>query len=86
MELPEGNGYETIMICIDQFNKLVVLVSLCETDAQTVSSHFLVEVMSNHGLLVNNINDRDPRFHGSFWKELMANLNTSLLFSTASHP
>ena len=85
-KLPEDNGYGTIMTCVDQFRKMVVLVALHEMDAQTVVSHFLTEVVSHHGLPETIISDRDPRFQGSFWKELMANLNTSLLFSTASHP
>ena len=74
------------MICIDQFSKMVVLVPLHETDAQTVASHFLAELVSYHGLPATITSDRDPRFQGSFWKELMASLNTSLSFSTASHP
>ena len=86
MELPEDNGYGTIVMCMDQFSKMVVLVPLCETDARTVASHFLTEVRSHHELPETIISDRDPRFQASFWKELMANLNTSLLFSTASHP
>ena len=86
MELPEHDGYGTIMICIDQFNKMVVLVPLCKTDVRTVANRFLAEVVSHHGLLATIISVRDPRFQGSFWKELMANLNTSLLFNTASYP
>ena len=65
MEPPEDNGYGTIMTCVNQFSKIVVLVPLCETDAQTVASHFLVEVMSCHGLPETIINFRDPRFQGS---------------------
>ena len=86
MELPEDDGYRTIMTCIDHFNKMVMLVPLHKTDARTVASHFLLEAMSHHGLLVTIISDRDPRFQGRFWKELMANMNTSLVFSTASYP
>ena len=86
MELPEHDGYGTIMPCIDQFSKMVVLVPLCKTDAQTVASHFLAEVMSHHGLPATIISDQDPRFQGSFWKELMVSLKTSFLFNTASHP
>ena len=81
-ELPEDNQYRTIIIYVDQFSKMVVLVPLCNTDAQTVASHFLAEVKSYHGLLATIISDKDPRFQGSFWKELMVNLNTSLSFST----
>ena len=86
MELPEYNRYGTILICLDQFSKMVVLVPLHEIDTQTVARHFLAEVVSHHRLSVTIISDRDPRFQESFWKELMANLNTSLLFSTASYP
>ena len=85
MELPEHDGYGTIITCIDQFNKKVVLVLLRKTDVGTVASRFLAEVMSHHGLPATIISDRDPRFQGSFWKELMANINT-LSFSTASYP
>ena len=74
------------MTCIDQFSKMVVLVPLHETDAQTVAGCFLAEVVSHHGLPETIISNRDPRFQGSFWKELMTNLNTSLSLSTASHP
>ena len=62
MELPEHDGYGTIMMCIDHFSKMVVLVPLCKTDAQTVASRFLAEVMIHHGLLVTIISGRDPRF------------------------
>ena len=61
-ELPEHDGYITIIMCIDHFSKMVVLVPLHETDAQTVASHFLAEVMSHHGLPATNISDKDPRF------------------------
>ena len=74
------------MMCVDQFSKMVVLVPLCEMDARTVASHFLKKIVSYHGLPETIISDRDPRFQGSFWKELMTNLNTSLSFSTASYP
>ena len=85
-ELPEDKGYGTIMTCVDRFSKMVVLIPLRETDARTVAGHFLAEVVSHHGLPETIISDRDPRFQGSFWKELMTSLNTSLSFSTASHP
>ena len=86
MELPEDDGYGTIIMCIDQFGKMVVLVTLWEIDARTVASHFQAEVVSHHGLPATIISNREPRTQLSFWKELMTNWNTSLLFSTASHP
>ena len=61
-ELPEHDGYRTIMTCIHCFSKMVVLVPLCKTDAWTVASRFPAEVMSYHGLPATIISDRDPRF------------------------
>ena len=62
MEFPEHNGYRTIMICIDQFSKMVVLVPLHEKDVQTAENRFLAEVVSHHGLPATIISNRDPRF------------------------
>ena len=73
MELPEDDRYGNIMTCMDHFSKIVVLVPLRKTDAQTVASRFLAEVLSHYGLLVTIISNRDARFQGSFWKKLMAN-------------
>ena len=61
-ELPEHDGYRTIMTCIDCFSKMVVLVPLCETDARIVESLFLAEAVSYHGLPATIITNRDPRF------------------------
>ena len=62
MELPEHDRYGTIMTCIDCFRKIVVLVPLRKTHAQTVANHFLAEVVSHHGGPATIISDRDPRF------------------------
>ena len=72
-ELPEDDGYRTIMMCVDHFSKIVVLVPLWELDTQTVASCFLAKVVSHHGLPATIISDRDPRFQGNFWEELMNN-------------
>ena len=74
------------MTCVDRFSKMVILVPLRETDARHVADRFLAEVVSHHGLPHTIISDRDPCFTGHFWEELMKLLNTTLTFSTASHP
>ena len=66
MELPDNDGYGIIMTCVEQISKVVLLVLLYETDAQTVASCFLAEVMGHHGFLATIISNRDPRFQGSF--------------------
>ena len=80
-------GTELLMICIDQFSKIVLLVPLCMRQMhEQLLVCFLAEVLSHHGHPVSIISYRDPRFQGSFWKELMKNLNISLSFSTTSYP
>ena len=75
-----------IMTCVDRFSKMVQLVPLRESDARTVADKFLSTVVSQHGLPECITSDRDPRFRGHFWEELMSLLDTTLTFSTASHP
>ena len=50
------------MTCIERFSNMVVLVPLRKTDAQTVASHFLAEIVSHRALPATIISDRDPRF------------------------
>ena len=75
-----------VMTCINRFSKIVQLVPLWESDAQTIADKFLSMVVSQHGLPECIMSDHDPRFCGHFWEELMSLLDMMLTFSTASHP
>ena len=55
---------------------MVVLVPFQDSDAQTVASHFLEEVMNHHELPATIISDRDPGIQGNLWEELLKKLNT----------
>ena len=75
-----------VMTCVDRFSKMVQLVPLRESDARTIADKFLSTVVSQHGLAECITSDRDPRFCGHFWEELMSLLDTKLTFSMASAP
>ena len=75
-----------IMTCVDRFSKMVQLVLLWGSDAQTVAEKFLSTVVHQHGLPECITSGCDPRFRGHFWEELMSLLDTTLTFSMASHP
>ena len=75
-----------VMICIDRLRKMVLLVLLWESDAYTIAERFLSMVVSQHGLPECITSDRDSRFCGHFWEELMSLLDMMLTFSMASHP
>ena len=52
-----------IVTCIDHFNKMVVLVLLYKSDAQTIANHFFAEIKSYYELLlaISVINTLDLR-------------------------
>ena len=75
-----------VRMCIDYFSKMVKLVSLQESDKQTVADKFLSIVVSQHGLPNCITSDYDPWSNGHFWDELVSLLDITLTFSMASHP
>ncbi|CDF37514.1 unnamed protein product [Chondrus crispus] len=57
-----------------------------DNSAKTIATTFYKEIYKQHGLLPKIISDRDTRFTGSFWTELMKMLQVKLNFSTGFHP
>ena len=47
---------------------------------------FINRVFRQHGLSLEIISDRDPRFTGKFWTSIFKVLGTRLDMSTADHP
>ncbi|KAG3230931.1 hypothetical protein PI124_g23971 [Phytophthora idaei] len=43
-------------------------------------------VFKHHGMPLNIVSDRDPRFTARFWQEVFTLLGTQLSMSTADHP
>ena len=74
------------MTVVDRFSKMAVFVPLRSTGATEVAAKFFSCVVSVYGLPRSITSDRDPRFTGKFWRELMKQLHTNLHFSTAYHP
>ncbi|KAG2774790.1 hypothetical protein Pcac1_g14488 [Phytophthora cactorum] len=55
------------------------------TAVQTVRL-FVDMVSKHHGMPLDIVSDRDPRFTARFWQEVFTLLGTQLLMSTADHP
>ena len=75
-----------VMTCSNKFSKIVQLVPLQESDANTIADKFLSMIVSQHGLPECIMGDCDPHFYGYFWEELMSLLDTTLTFNIALHP
>ena len=87
VSLPFSKGYDSVLVFVDRFSKMVHLVPTVQTvTAEEVAMIYLNSVFKLHGLSSKLISDRDPRFTSKFWQTLFKELGTSLNLSTGYHP
>ena len=75
-----------VMTVVDRFSKCAWFVLLTATDARSVAVAFFSKTVTKWGLPKAIISDRDARFTGKLWRELISLYGCELLFSTAFHP
>ncbi|GJX75387.1 putative reverse transcriptase domain-containing protein [Tanacetum coccineum] len=81
------NGYDTIWVIVDRLTKSAHFLPMRETDPnERLMKLYMKEVVTQHGVPVSIISDRDGRFTSLFWKALHKALGTRLDLSTAYHP
>jgi transposase InsO family protein len=86
-ELPESNGYDSILVVVDKLTKYAIFIPTYSTvDEVGMAQLFFEQVVSKFGLPRQIISDRDPRWTGAFWKETCKQLNIRRGMSTAYHP
>ena len=78
---------------LDQFvviylDDIVVYTNSMEDHVEHLCKVFKIlrDVVKHWGIPKHIISDRDPRFTGSFWRELFSLLGSELQFSTSFHP
>ena len=85
--LPNSEGFGTIMVVVDRFSKYATFTATtANCKAKEAARAFLRDVVKYWGIPRHIISDRDPRFTGSFWRELFSLLGSELHFSTSFHP
>ena len=88
--LPDINGYNARLVCVDKFSKLCWLIPCRagenELSAPAVAKRFFEHVVRLYGVPCVVLHDRDPRFTSAFWKELWKILGCKTVFSLAFHP
>ncbi|GJP51828.1 hypothetical protein CLOM_g10960, partial [Closterium sp. NIES-68] len=84
---PTTSGHDAILVVIDKFSKMGHFIPT-HTTARTeqTAQLFVRHIISQHGIPITLISDRDPKFTSKFWKELMSLLGTKLAMSSAYHP
>jgi hypothetical protein len=88
MSLPKTvQGHTAIMVMVDRMSKMVHLAPCTDTvTAVEAAGLFVHHVVRLHGLPLDIVSDRDPRFTSSFWKEICSLMEVRQSMSTAFHP
>ena len=76
-----------ILVVVDKLSKRTQFIAFeGDLNAKEVALIFYNEIFKHHGLPRKIIYDRDSRFTGTLWKELMKIIRVKLNLSTAYHP
>ena len=86
-DLPNSNGYDTILVVIDRLTKMSHFIPCRkDLDARQFATLFMQHVVRLHGIPRDIITDRGSLFTSELWKETTKNLGIERRLSTAFHP
>ncbi|CAN6697774.1 unnamed protein product [Malus baccata var. baccata] len=81
------NGFDGVWVIVDRLTKSAHFIPVREKyPLNKLAKLFITKIVKYHGVPVNTISDRDPRFTSKFWVAFQEALGTKLLYSTAYHP
>ncbi|KAG2962420.1 hypothetical protein PC119_g25818 [Phytophthora cactorum] len=84
---PDSKRRTDVVGFVDRFSKMVHLAAVpAEVTAVQTARLFVDMVFKHHGMPLDIVSDRDPRFTARFWQEVLTLLGTQLSMSTADHP
>ncbi|GJX24251.1 putative reverse transcriptase domain-containing protein [Tanacetum coccineum] len=87
-KLPKTSiGHDTIWVIVDRLTKSAHFIPTRATDSmETLTTLYIKEIVSRHGVSISIISDHDSHFTSRFWQSLQNALGTQLDMSTAYHP
>eukprot|EP01054_Gregarina_sp_Poly1_P004093 Gregarina_sp_Poly_1__4092@NODE_2245_length_2417_cov_121_274468_g1441_i0_p2_GENE_NODE_2245_length_2417_cov_121_274468_g1441_i0NODE_2245_length_2417_cov_121_274468_g1441_i0_p2_ORF_typecomplete_len241_score6_16rve/PF00665_26/1_1e21DDE_2/PF02914_15/0_00083_NODE_2245_length_2417_cov_121_274468_g1441_i014662188 len=81
------SGKDGLLVVVDRLSRSVVLIPVSrDINAEQTATLFFENVVRKQGVPKRIVCDRDTRFMGEFWTNLMKNMGTTLLPSTTAHP
>ncbi|GMF59194.1 unnamed protein product [Phytophthora fragariaefolia] len=81
---PDSKRRTGIVVFVDRFSKMVHLAAVPAEVTAKQTARMLV--FRHHGMSIDIVSNRDPRFTARFWQEVFTLLGTQLSMSTADHP
>ena len=85
--LPKVGDHGSILVVIDRFSKYATFIPAHKyCTAEETARLIFKNVVKYWGVPQSIISDRDPRFTGSFWRELFKILGSQLNISSSYHP
>ncbi|KAG2766840.1 hypothetical protein Pcac1_g21695 [Phytophthora cactorum] len=83
---PDSKRRTGVVVFVDRFSKMVHLAAVpAEVTAAQTARLFVDMVFKHHGMPLDIVSDRDPRFTARFWQAVFTLLGTQLSMSTADH-
>ncbi|KAL0543857.1 hypothetical protein IC582_018962 [Cucumis melo] len=82
-----SSGHDGIWVIVVRLTKTVRFISIKATSTlDQLARSYVDKIISQHGVPVSIVSDRDPRFTSKFWHSLQKAMGTGLKFSTSFHP
>ncbi|GBG77650.1 hypothetical protein CBR_g24098 [Chara braunii] len=86
-QVKSRHGKSQVMVIVDRFSKYAVFVPLpAEAHTDLVIQKFFDFWVSENGIPLSIVSDRDSRFTSQNWQELMRVYGSKLLMSSGRHP
>ena len=86
-QLPESQGYDSILVVVDQFSKMMhAMPTTSSVTVEGVARLFRDNVWKLHGLPEKTLSNRGPQFMSKVMKELNRLLGIKTATSMAYHP
>ena len=83
----DKRGNTGILVFVDRLSKMVHLVAVPESITADATARIFVDtVFRLHGMPIDLVSDRDPRFTAEFWQCVFRQVGTHLSMSTSDHP
>ncbi|KAJ6847133.1 uncharacterized protein M6B38_285000 [Iris pallida] len=80
-------GNNAIWVIVDRLTKSARFLPFrVGQSTEVLADMYLKQIVSQHGIPVSIVSDRDTRFTSHFWRSLQENLGTQLKYSSAYHP